>query len=269
MQRYTASDPAERFVPKWNQERIRTRAREMIAGQPDGIRYSELVSRIAAETPETSRNTIRGSVWDLDVRFPAQVIKPDRGVFAPRIDAQDEPVVVEEGAAPAAPVPAAREAEFYDSFADWLRGELEEVTEAFTLGGNAMKSKWGTPDVLGVYRQRRGDLVEFNLEIVTAQIKVDPAQSIVAFGQAAAYRLFSAKTYLVMPNTISPEDKGRLDALSMLYGIGFVLFTLDKAAPDFEIRVRAQRFTPDPYYVNEFAKRLQAHDEKLFHDLFG
>ena len=39
--------------------------------------------------------------------------------------------------------------------------------------------------------------------------------------------------------------------------------------PDFKIRVRAQRFPPDMFYVNEFADRLKHFDAEIFEDLFG
>jgi hypothetical protein len=42
----------------------------------------------------------------------------------------------------------------------------------------------------------------------------------------------------------------------MLFGVGLVLFDLNKDAPRFSIRVRAQRFLPDMFYANEFADRL-------------
>ena len=35
------------------------------------------------------------------------------------------------------------------------------------------------------------------------------------------------------------------------------------------IRVRAQRFSPDMFYVNEFADRLKHHDADVFEELFG
>ena len=44
----------------------------------------------------------------------------------------------------------------------------------------------------------------------------------------------------------------------MLFGVGLVLFNLDKDNPESEIRVRAQRFSPDMFYVNEFAERLDS-----------
>jgi len=45
-----------------------------------------------------------------------------------------------------------KESDFYQPFADWLRNDLDEVTEVASLGGAGLKSKWGTPDVVGIYK---------------------------------------------------------------------------------------------------------------------
>jgi hypothetical protein len=47
-----------------------------------------------------------------------------------------------------------KESDFYDTFAEWLKNDLDEVTDATALGGAAMGKKWGTPDVVGVYKPR-------------------------------------------------------------------------------------------------------------------
>ena len=130
------------------------------------------------------------------------------------------------------------------------------------------KSKWGTPDVIGVYKPLASNLIKFPLEIIAAEIKIDPAAPVVAFGQAVAYRLFSSKTYIAMPTTLTEEDQSRLEALCMLFGVGLVLFNLDIDDPRFSIRVRAQRFSPDMFYVNEFADRLRLYDHEIFESLF-
>ena len=54
----------------------------------------------------------------------------------------------------------------------------------------------------------------------------------------------------------------------MLFGVGLVLFDLNVADPNFVIRVRAQRFSPDMFYVNEFAERLKEYDPEMFEELF-
>jgi hypothetical protein len=160
-----------------------------------------------------------------------------------------------------------RETDFYDPFAKWLKDDLDEVTEVAPLGAASMKTKGGTPDVIGVYQPLVGNLIKFPLELVSAETKIDPLAPVVAFGQAMAYRLFSAKTYVAMPTTLSEEDQSRLESLAMLFGIGLVLFDLDRANPNFSIRVRAQRFLADMFYVNEFADRLKLHDAEVFEKL--
>ncbi|NNM85804.1 MAG: hypothetical protein HKL96_08640 [Phycisphaerales bacterium] len=122
--------------------------------------------------------------------------------------------------------------------------------------------------MVGVYKPTANDLIKFSMEIVSAEIKTDPQQSITAFGQAVAYRLFSAKSYIAMTSAISDEDQSRLESLCMLFGIGLVIFSLDPKSPDFKISVRAQRLLPDMFYVNEFAERLRNHNREVFNHLF-
>jgi hypothetical protein len=163
-----------------------------------------------------------------------------------------------------------KEEDFYEPFADYLKNDLDEVTISAPFGGSGMKSKWGTPDVIGVYKPLASNLIRFTMEIVSAEIKIDSKSPIVAFGQAIAYRLFSSKCYVVMPKTISEEDFVQLEALCMLFGVGLVLYNeLSPKSPEFEIRVRSQRFSPDMFYVNEFARRLQLHNPSLFQELFS
>ena len=162
-----------------------------------------------------------------------------------------------------------QESDFYEPFAEWLKNDLNEVTVVAPLGGSSLKSKWGTPDVVGVYKPLASNLIKFPVEIVSAEVKIDPQAPVVAFGQAVAYRLFSTKTYIAMPTSLTEEDQSRLESLCMLFGVGLVLFDLNKDAPQFSIRVRAQRFSPDMFYVNEFADRLKLHDAEIFEQLFG
>ena len=162
-----------------------------------------------------------------------------------------------------------QESDFYEPFAEWLKNDLDEVTVVAPLGGSSLKSKWGTPDVVGVYKPLASNLIKFPVEIVSAEVKIDPQAPVVAFGQAVAYRLFSTKTYIAMPTSLTEEDQSRLESLCMLFGVGLVLFDLNKDAPQFSIRVRAQRFSPDMFYVNEFADRLKLHEPKSSNNCSG
>jgi hypothetical protein len=256
-------------MPKLSILQIKNLARSIIAASPGGIRYSALVERIAQQTPETPRNTIHGSVWNLDALFPNEISKPSRGLFTPVAKSGNDAVVIESPEQVAPSGVKFKEAEFYEPFAEWLKNDLNEVTVAASLGGAGLKSKWGTPDVIGIYKPLASNLIKFPIEIVSAEIKIDPQAPVVAFGQAVAYRLFSTKTYIAMPTTLTEEDQSRLESLCMLFGVGLALFDLNKHDPKFSIRVRAQRFSPDMFYVNEFADRLKHYDAAVFDELFG
>ncbi len=252
-------------MAKLSKKEIQDLARAIVAENLGGIRYSALVKRIHDDNPETPKNTIHGSVWDLATRFPSEITKPSRGLFLPAKTTKQKNDV----SPPPVSSKLPKEEDFYAPFADWLKNELDEATVAIPLGGASLQKKWGTPDVVGVYKALASHRIKFDLEIISAEIKIDPQASVVAFGQAAAYRLFSAKSYVVMPTSISEEDYSNLEALCLLFGIGLVLFDTNVEDPAFQIRVRAQRFPPDMFYVNEFAERIYQIDPGTFNQLFG
>lgn len=255
-------------MAKLSVQEIKARARKIVAENPGGIRYNALLDRIIRDDPETPKNTIAGSIWNLETLYPSEVSKPTRGLYKPIQAVGDAAVVIGDAEEIMPSGVKIRESDFYEAFADYLKNDLDEVTDVAPLGGAGMRTKWGTPDVIGVYKPLAGNLIKFPLEIVSAEIKIDPLTPVVAFGQAIAYRLFSAKTYVAMPNTLTEEDKGRLESLGMLFGVGLVLFDLDTKDPNFSIRMRAQRFPPDMFFVNEFADRLKQLDAEVFERLF-
>lgn len=234
-----------RIISAWQNSQARrfksSLGLSIVAENPGGIRYSELVERISQQTRETPRNTIHGSVWNLDTIFPNEIAKPSRGLFTPVAKPSNEAADVGSAEEIAPSGVKIKEAEFYQPFADWLKNDLDEVTEVASLGGAGLKSKWGTPDVVGIYKPLASNLIKFPIEIVSAEIKIDPQAPVVAFGQAVAYRLFSTKTYIAMPRTLTEEDQSRLESLCMLFGVGLVIFDLNRDAPQFSIRARAQR----------------------------
>ena len=151
-----------------------------------------------------------------------------------------------------------KEEDFYPAFADWIVNELEEATKAISLGGNKFRDKWGTPDIIAIREAKRSDIIKPPTEIISAEIKLDVAGLITAFGQCCAYKLFSHKVYLVVPKQSSDEDVARLDALARLFGIGLVLFdTSDPEDPAFVIRARAFREEPDKFYVNKYLRLVE------------
>ena len=156
---------------------------------------------------------------------------------------------------PALKLKGSPEEKFYEPFAKFLV-KLGECTKAVKLGGKAFRDKWGTPDVIGYREAARDYIYRPPLEIVSAEVKSDYKDLITAFGQACAYKIFSHRTYVVVP--IPPaEDITRLEALCMILGIGLVLHDGRANNPGFEIRVRAQKHEPDMAYVNKYVSLIK------------
>jgi len=219
-------------------------------------KYSDLIRKIHEEFPEIPVNTIHGTIWNLDTRVPDEVYKPARGLFR-HVVAEEVGNGEEEEKHPLE-IEKIKEEDFYEPFADWLVNELEECTKAMPLGGNRFRDKWGTPDVIGKRESRRSDIVEAPTEIVSAEIKTNTRELITAFGQACSYKLFSHKSYIIIPKNSSQDDISKLDSLCLIFGIGLVLFdTNDANDPQFEIRVRPLKQEPDMFYLNRYMKLVE------------
>ena len=237
-------------------EKIISKAIEVLKSNPDGVRYSDIGKKIHEEFPEFPKGTIHGTVWQLDVLVPDEIYKPARGLF--RHVAFREEEISEEEETHLPEIEKIKEEDFYSPFADWLVNELEECTEAIPLGGNRFRDKWGTPDVIGKRESRRSDIVGAPTEIVSAEIKTNTRELITAFGQACSYKLFSHKSYIVIPKNSSQDDISKLDSLCLIFGMGLVLFDANNANdPQFEIRVRPLKQEPDMFYLNRYMKLIE------------
>lgn len=230
-------------------QRVHAAAIEIIKANPQGVRWADL-HKLIAEKLQENPNTIHGSLYDFSKKLPPGFHKPSKGLYAfgeavGEADAMEAPPS-NSGAQ------KVREADYYQSFADWLVGELEEATRAEPIGGNGAGGKWGTPDVIGLYEARPSDPIKFTTEVVAAEIKIDTQSLIVAFGQACAYKLFAHRVYIVVPRNSNPNDLKRLDALAGVVGIGLVRFNADDVEnPDYQVMVRAAKHEPDYFYTNE------------------
>lgn len=230
-------------------KRVADAAYEIIKANPTGIRWADLHRAVRAALPDENPNTVAGSLHHYRNHPHADVIRPDRGIYAIEGSAQAD-------ATPAATLVTIavkhRESDFYQPFADWLENDLEEVTVAKPIGGNGAGGKWGTPDVIGLYAAKPSDPVKFTTEVLAVEIKIDTQSLIVAFGQACAYKLFAHRVYIAVSRNSNQSDLKRLDALAGVVGIGLVKFNSeDPDNPDFQVMVRAAKHEPDYYYTNE------------------
>ena len=236
-------------------ETIILKAVDVIKLNPDGIRYSDLVRKLQGELPDYPVNTIHGIVWNLEIRASDRIYKPARGVYRHTMfrekEGKDKDEIIPV-------VERIREEDYYKPFADWLVNELEECTKAISLSGNKFRDKWGTPDVIGIREPRKSDIIKPATDIVSAEIKIDTGNLITAFGQACSYKIFSHKSYIVIPKESTEEDVARLDALGRIFGIGLILMDVgDPKLPRFEIRVRATKHEPDMFYVNRYMRLIE------------
>jgi hypothetical protein len=238
-------------------EKITELALAQLRKHPGGVRYAELARLIHAVDDSLNMDTIYGAIWDLATRLPEKVYKPSRGLFR-LAEFRDTHTDQLKANLVLTPPQKTKESDFYKVFADWLVNDLEECTKAIPLGGNRFRDRWGTPDVIGKLESRKTDILQAPTEIVSAEIKTDASQLIVAFGQVCAYCLFSHRAYLAVP-TDAPEDElTRLESLCRVFGIGLILF--DVAAPtnpNFNIRVRARKQEPDMFYANKYMKVIE------------
>lgn len=60
---------------------INAKALALLARNPKGLRWSELLEKIKASDPTFHPKTVNGCVWKLVEKFPDQVYKPEKGVF--------------------------------------------------------------------------------------------------------------------------------------------------------------------------------------------
>lgn len=241
------------------QEGIRERMRKIayeILKDANGkaMRFGDLVGKVVEKSGYDRFQAIH-ACWDLDDHYD-DVIKPERGMIQlPLESVETESKGVIKG--------RDHEKVLYDPFKNWLIFDMEVCTKAITVGGKKFKDKWGTPDVIGVRYSKRSEIIQIPLEVITAEIKMNPNEITTGFGQACAYRLFSHKVYLVIPsesNGTSKEDLERVDTLCQLFGIGLVLFTKETEGEkgySFETRVRPQKYEPDLFYVNYYLEHFK------------
>lgn len=62
-------------------ERINSKAFELLEKNPEGMRWSELLSKIKASDPTFHPKTVNGCVWKLVEKFPDKIYKPSKGLF--------------------------------------------------------------------------------------------------------------------------------------------------------------------------------------------
>jgi hypothetical protein len=113
------------------------------------MRFSELQRKVKESDDAFKLNTISGTIWNFDTRFPNDVYKPSKGLFRLKKFKESEVAEVADSTtvlpkSPVIPIPAIKEGDFYIPFAEWLKNDIEDVTAAIPLDRNKFKDKWGS-----------------------------------------------------------------------------------------------------------------------------
>ena len=149
------------------QEEMRKIAYEILKNaKGQAMKYGELINKVS-EKLEYSSIEVSHACWNLP-NYYVDVIKPDRGLV--QISQQNG-----EGKLKGKEISHDKEEALYEPFRQWLIYDMSECTRAIPLGGSKFKDKWGTPDVIGVRQSETGDIVQMPPEIISAEIKVNPA----------------------------------------------------------------------------------------------
>ena len=61
--------------------RVYAKAFELLEQHPEGIHWSELLSKIKASDSNLHPKTVNGCIWKLIEKFPDKVYKPSKGLF--------------------------------------------------------------------------------------------------------------------------------------------------------------------------------------------
>lgn len=69
--------------------RINAKALDLIGQYPDGLKWSDFVSKIIASDPSFHPKTVNGCIWKLVEKFPNTVYKPAKGLFCLRKYSKD------------------------------------------------------------------------------------------------------------------------------------------------------------------------------------
>ncbi len=252
-------------MPRLTINQIREFGHRVVHANSGGIRFTDIVQKIIEHSPETNANTIRAQVGKLERVFPDSIEKPSRGLYRPIDNTDETPDALAEDREDSIIV---REEDFYEPFANFLTNDLDECSTAVAIGSMRGNGKWGNPDVVGINKSLPHHVIKFEPEIISAEIKTNPSDTVTAFGQAVAYRLFSHKTYLVLPNTVTGVESEKMFLLCSLFGIGLVYFDLDPENPEFSIELYAQRFVPDMFSLNDFVENIRKWKPDEYGNLF-
>lgn len=234
---------------------------EYLLDKPTGACYSEILQFLKEKLPGVSEKTLRGAICNYrkDRQEKKKVVVPRIGLYILSIYYNQQSLPTER---------QTKQKNFYEKsefylayeLANYLTNELKECTRTIILRYNEFQDKFGTPDILGIYKSpelNELDLIKLPLEIISAKINIDQNQLINSLGQCCAYKIFSHKVYLCIPKQTENEIILKIQSICSRFGIGLITFDKDNIEnPNFRIIIKATKSEPDYFYVNDYIAKL-------------
>lgn len=269
-------------MPESTQSKVIQHMEDILARHPEGVRSKTLTTEIHQKMPDALIGTIRATLSTITGANPDKFYKISEpgATYYFLHTAQNENIEV------TTPIPQDTsessssspdtdtnngtstgrqfpEKDYYEPFAKYLQSgddNLNVCTSAIPLGRNVFGDQWTTPDVIGLFKPRPNDVIDFSTEVISVEIKIDGAQMMHGFGQACAYRLFSHRIYLVIPKMAKVP---RIEELCRVLGLGLVYLDTEAAEEQgeitnsmFDAQLLAQKHEPNMFYVNEYMRKI-------------
>lgn len=184
--------------------------------------------------------------------------------------------VVEEPKEPAGPKKLGNEAKLYDNFEKWLNNFWAKETnltqflveKTANQGGKPTGGKWTRPDfaivAVNVYTYIPGKF----LEVISFELKPSLQEALAGVFECAAHSVYAHRSYLAVfvpdDSATESEEFARIERECERFGLGLVIFSDSAERGSYEVRVDAERRTPDPVEVDKFiASQLKDKNQKL------
>ena len=258
------------------QQKVYKHMKAILARHPEGMRAKTLADEIYRKLPDDRHNSIWAQLSMVTDAHPNKfhkVSEPGAAYYflstagnieMPLPRGTSKPLSSRKTNSRASTSRKFSEKDYYKPFARYLEygddDNLNVCTKAIPLGRNVFGNQWNTPDVIGLFKPRANDVIDFSTEVVSTEIKIDGTQVMNGFGQACAYRLFSHRIYLVIPKTAKVT---RIEELCRVLGLGLVYLDTEAAEKQgeiinsmFDAQLLAQKHEPNMFYVNEYLKKI-------------
>jgi hypothetical protein len=167
------------------------------------------------------------------------------------------------------------ETKLYDDFEKWLNNFWARETNLTQFlvektayqGSKATGGKWTRPDFAVVAVNTYTYIPGKFLEVISFELKPSLQDALAGVFECAAHSVYAHRSYLAVyvpeESDLESEEFARIERECERFGLGLVVFSDATDRESYEVRVDADRRTPDPAEVDKFiASQLKEKNQK-------